>query len=172
LEPPRIAKTTAIAAPKPQFRAPHRELGRIWRGVLAVMVLGALAAGLAISRRSAQMEGRSPLTRVAVLPFAAHGGDRSGQLSGAIVTLLSSALDGVGELRTVDPSAVLAAAGERAGQTLDQGQARGIAMRLGAGRYISGDVVEGADGRVTISASAHDAASGRVQGAASHRRGQ
>jgi tetratricopeptide (TPR) repeat protein len=164
LDPPEVARTTAAAVIRSPVRSPRRNLIRLRRGLLGALLVGALAAVWAISRRSARASDALPLTRVAVMPFAAHGGDQSGQLSGAIVTLLSTALDGVGELHTVDPSAVLAAAGDHAGRTLDQARAREIAARLGAGRYIAGDVVEGSDGRVTLSASAHDVSSGRIQG--------
>ena len=164
LETPRLASTTTAAVIRPQVRSARRNLIPLKPGLLGALLVGALAAVWVISRPPARPSDALPLTTVAVLPFAAHGGDQSGQLSGAIVTLLSSALDGVGELRTVDPSAVLAAAGDRTGRTLDEARAMRIAARLGAGRYIAGDVVEGSDGRITISASAHDVSSGRIQG--------
>jgi serine/threonine protein kinase/tetratricopeptide (TPR) repeat protein len=164
LEAPDVARTTPSAVITSGVRSSPRNLIHLKRGLLGTLLLGVLLAVWAISRWSDRPSDGLPLTRVAVLPFASLGGDQSGQLSGAIVTLLSTALDGVGELRTVDPSAVLAAAGDHAGRALDQGRARGIAARLGAGRYIAGDLVVGSNGRVTLSASAHDASSGRIQG--------
>jgi tetratricopeptide (TPR) repeat protein len=92
--------------------------------------------------------------RVAVLPFAPHGGEDATRLSGAMVNLLGTVLDGAGGLRTVDVAAVLTAARDQA--SLSPDDARAIARRLGARRYVVGDVVEGAPGRYTVSASVHD----------------
>jgi serine/threonine protein kinase/tetratricopeptide (TPR) repeat protein len=139
-------------------RTRHR--GALLAGLLAVTLAGVWAA----TRSSTPREPTLSPSRVAVLPFRLSGGEESRRLGGAIVPLLSSALDGVGELHTVDPSAVLAATGEGTGEVLDQGRARGVAARLGAGLYISGSVVEGAPGRVTITATAFDVPSGRTQG--------
>jgi tetratricopeptide (TPR) repeat protein len=99
-----------------------------------------------------------------VLPFSYYGSPQSSYLSRALVTLLSSVLDGVGDLRTVDPSAVLALAGEEGSSALDRGRAATIASRLGAGRYITGNVVEGATGQFTMSASAYEVPSGLTDG--------
>ncbi len=113
--------------------------------------------------------GRTPpnaaLSRVAVFPFAAHGGEGARELSGALPALLSTVLDGAGDLHAVDPSAVLAATGQGAGAAPDPDRARGLAERLGAGRYIIGDVVEGAPGRFTISATVYPPRPGAAQGA-------
>jgi len=135
-------------------RAPLRPLA------LGLALAAALVAGWRALRTPEPAAVRASSNLVAVLPFASHGGPGSDQMSGAIVTLLSSALDGVGEIRTVDPSAVLAAAGA-GGRGLDERQARQIAERLGATRYIGGTIVEGGGG-VTITASAHDVRSGVI----------
>ena len=95
---------------------------------------------------------------VAVLPFAYHGGAEAKQLSGAMVNLLGTVLDGAGGLHTVDVAAVLTAAGDE--KSFDRSTAPAIAQRLGAGRYILGDVVEGAPGKFTVSASVYGADSG------------
>jgi hypothetical protein len=100
--------------------------------------------------------------RVAVLPVAHHGGEDGKQLSGALVNLLSTVLDGAGGLHTVDAGAVLTAASDK--ESFDRAGAEAIAGRLGARRYILGDVVEGAPGKFTISASVYDAASGSIDG--------
>jgi tetratricopeptide (TPR) repeat protein len=76
-----------------------------------------------------------------------------------MVDLLSRTLDGAGRLHTVDPRGVLGILIQHrkwrdkpsalAGGDLDE--ARAVAQRLGAGRYVIGDIVE-AGGRVRISA--------------------
>ncbi len=155
----RPSSGTAVAGSKRRAKRSWRLSARLTWGLLAAVAAVALAVVWAL-RRPAGAPEDSLVSRVAILPFAAQGGEQTNQLSGAIVTLLSSALDGVGELRTVAPSAVLGAAGEGAAQPLDQKQEQAIATRLGARRYVSGTVVEGADGRVTVSASAYDLRSG------------
>jgi tetratricopeptide (TPR) repeat protein len=162
LGPPRATSGAAMAGPKRRAK-PSRRLSTRFRThlmLLLVLVAGALAITWAIRRPSSAPGTPLSAARVVVLPFATHGGEQSGQLSGAIVTLLSSALDGVGELRMVAPSAVLAAVGAGTVRPLDQKQEHAIAARLGAARYVSGSVVEGADGHVTISASVNDLRSG------------
>ncbi len=157
---PRASSGTAVAGHKRRAKPSRRLSSRLRWLLLLAALAGVVAIGWAVWRPSGPPGNSLSASRVAILPFTPHGGEQSTQLSGAIVTLLSTALDGVGELRTVDPSAVLAAAGDGTGGPLDQKQEQAIANRLGAGRYVSGAVLESADGRVTISASAYDLRSG------------
>ncbi|HXQ27837.1 MAG TPA: protein kinase [Gemmatimonadales bacterium] len=90
---------------------------------------------------------------VAVLPFSVRGGSDASYLSDGLVSLLSTSLDGAGDLHTVDPRAVMTTlrpGGESV--ALDPAGAATVAERLGAGLYVLGDAVE-AGGRVQISAS-------------------
>ena len=87
---------------------------------------------------------------VAVLPFAVQGSDEVAYLGDGMVNLLSTKLDGAGDLRSVDSRALLGyIARERWGS--DPSEARRIAQRFGAGVYVIGDVVQ-AGGRLQISA--------------------
>ena len=79
-----------------------------------------------------------------------------------MVNLLGTVLDGAGSLHTVDVAAVLTAAAGK--ESFDHATAQTIARRLGARRYIVGDVVEGAPGKFSVSASVHDADSDSVGG--------
>jgi len=135
-------------------KAPPRSRTRMaWLVSAAVLVLVALGLGWR-ALRAPREPPPATRVRVAVLPFAPHGGEDARRLSGAMVNLLGTVLDGAGGLRTVDVAAVLTAAGDHPSQS--PADARAIARRLGAGRYIQGDVVEGAPGRFTVSASVHD----------------
>ena len=162
------------------------QAGSTWRGQparwlggrTAAMIIAAVAVVLiggwaALRLRSA---GPGSPTLVAVLPFSVRGGPDFAYLGDGMVNLLSTSLDGAGDLRAVDPHAVLSAAQRRGGGTgagggaLDPVGAATVAARLGAGLYVLGDVVE-AGGRVRIGASVYDRerggaalASGTVEG--------
>ncbi|MGH7515194.1 MAG: BTAD domain-containing putative transcriptional regulator [Gemmatimonadales bacterium] len=82
---------------------------------------------------------------IAVLPFAVHGDARFNYLGEGMVDLLATKLDGAGEIRTVDPRALLLALGR------DPDAAR----RLGAGRTLAGSIVE-AGGRLQATATLYD----------------
>jgi len=76
--------------------------------------------------------------RIAVLPFAIRGGPELGYLREGLVDLLSVKLDGAGDLRTVDPHALLGLLGP---DELDPAGGRAVAARFGAGQFILGSVV-------------------------------
>ncbi len=96
----------------------------------------------------------SPST-IAVLPFSVRGDARLAYLREGMVDLLATKLDGAGDIRTVDPRALLQAAardaGTAAGRDLTPDEAGMLARRFGAGRYLLGSVVEGG-GRLQASA--------------------
>ena len=106
----------------------------------AVLLLG-LAAVLASGRRaSARPDASRDL--IAVFPFTARGDPSLEYLEEGLSSLLSTGLDGAGELRSVDPHVVLSAVGEPA-ETADPERARRLAAELGAGFYVLGDVTGG-----------------------------
>jgi serine/threonine-protein kinase len=86
-------------------------------------------------------------TAVAVLPFAVRGGPDIRYLGTGMVDLLSTKLDGAGALRSVDPRAVLSAAGRESGTAgeIDPASGGRLAARFGAGLYVLGDVVAAGD---------------------------
>jgi tetratricopeptide (TPR) repeat protein len=84
-------------------------------------------------------------------------------LGEGIVELLSTKLDRVGDLRTVDPRALLSAAREREGE-LSPDAARDLAERFGAARYVLGSVIQLGDS-VRLSAALYDP-TGNVQATA------
>lgn len=82
---------------------------------------------------------------VAVCPFLVRGGASLGYLAEGMVDLLSTKLDGTGEIRTVDPRTLLKHAARlgNGGFTVESGAA--LARELGAGSFIIGTVIAGGD---------------------------
>ena len=95
---------------------------------------------------------------LAVYPFVVRGARDLQYLREGMIDLLSSALDGAGDLRTVDPRAVLAA-------PLPDLDASGggdtDAYAVGAGLLVSGTVIRAGD-RIRVSASLHRTGHGKV----------
>jgi serine/threonine protein kinase/tetratricopeptide (TPR) repeat protein len=91
-------------------------------------------------------------TTVAVFPFAVRGSPRLSYLGDGMVDLLSTRLDGAGELRSADPRAVLGIVEQHKARVLEPARARRIADQLGAGQFVLGSLLE-AGGRVQVTAS-------------------
>ena len=133
--------------------APART-GRRWMRIGTAVALG-VAAILAV-------RGLLPLDRapqatsstIAVFPFSVRGAAEIGYLGEGMVSLMSTKLDGAGELRSVDPRRIVSAAARERG-ALDPSRARALAERFGAGRYVVGDIVE-AGGQLQITAALFD----------------
>ena len=93
---------------------------------------------------------------VAVLPFTVQGGPDVQYLGDGIVGLLSTKLDGAGDLRAVDSQTIIRIV-DRDGYTAGEpGSAVNIASVFGAGLYVVGEIVEAA-GRMQVSAMLHRA---------------
>src|SRR2546430_3262786 len=132
-------------------RRPRGQGGPAWRGQptrwlggrTAAMIIAAVAVVLiggwaALRLRSA---GPGSPTLVAVLPFSVRGGPDFAYLGDGLGNLLSTSLDGAGDLRPVDPHAVLSAAQRRGGGTGAGGGVLGpVGARTGAGRPRAGRV--------------------------------
>jgi serine/threonine-protein kinase len=99
---------------------------------------------------------------VAVLPFAIDGNADLEYLREGFADLLSAKLDGAGELRSVDPNAVLVATSRDS--SFDSSSAALIARRFGAGLFVLGRVID-ANGRLHAKASLYDV-EGHVHGVA------
>ncbi|NIP82612.1 MAG: hypothetical protein GWM90_26695, partial [Gemmatimonadetes bacterium] len=131
-------------------------------GVLAFALWGIVAAGwLLFADGAAPTVGDiapapSP-DRIAVLPFSVHGPGELAYLADGIVHLLSTKLDGAGDLRTVDPRGLLSAVQRARDGAPDPESARALARRFGAGMFILGDIVE-AEGRVQLDAALYEVA--------------
>ena len=96
---------------------------------------------------------------VAVCPFVVRGARDLDYLSEGMIDLLSSALDGAGDLRTVDPRAVLAAPTDI--DASDGGDTDALAIAVGAGLLVSGTVIRAGE-QIRISATLHRTGHGRL----------
>jgi DNA-binding SARP family transcriptional activator len=84
---------------------------------------------------------------IAVLPFSVRGAARYAYLGEGMVDLLATKLDGAGEVRTVDPRALLRFIQADVPNVPTQTDPRAVAQHFGAGRYLMGSIVE-AGGRL------------------------
>ncbi len=157
-------------APEPPVEAPRplTTTRRPWRvllalGLLALAAVGAMIWALRPAPPVAHPTTVSPTT-VAVLPFTYRGSQEFAYLGEGMMDLLSANLNGAGQIRTVDPDAVLALFRQAGRARLEPEQARDLAARLGAGSYVLGNVVE-TGGHLRISALLHsgDSKEGRGQ---------
>jgi serine/threonine-protein kinase len=145
------------------------------RAVLATVAIAAVTlVGVAIALpRVARLRGGGPpiaaaaVPGVAVLPFHTVGADPALWHEG-IVDMLSYDLDGIGQLRKIDPVTVLTGwrrMGGSASNALSADDAREIGRRLGSRYVVTGRAVQiGAD--VQLIAEVHDVESGEMRGAA------
>jgi TolB-like protein len=97
--------------------------------------------------RSVQAEGQM----LAVLPFTVRGNPELAYLGEGMVDLLSTKLDGAGDLRTTDPHALLGAVRRLSAKPGDLATGGEAARSLGASFFVAGDLLE-AGGRVHVSA--------------------
>jgi tetratricopeptide (TPR) repeat protein len=151
-----MAVETRVAAPKTTAAGSRRGL------IAAVVAAVVLLAGLAVwqLRRPSpdpvtprDTESVQPTGEiVTVLPFTFRGSSEFDYLSEGIVDLLSTKLDGAGELRTSDPHAVLSLVDREGVRASDPAAARRIAGEFGATYYVTGEILE-AGGQLHVSAS-------------------
>ncbi|NIN70631.1 MAG: tetratricopeptide repeat protein [Gemmatimonadetes bacterium] len=157
ITPEGVRRTTpAAASPAVMVRSAVR--ARRLAAAAAVVVLVIVAAWWIWGRRPSPASQLSP-NRIAVFPFAVRGGEDLLYLHEGMVHLLSSALDGAGELRTVDPHALLSGLSLDEGDAPDPGTAAAVAARYGAGLYVLGSVVGSAE-RIEVTASLYGAPRG------------
>lgn len=143
-EPPRRRRAFPALPATPAVRAILAAAIVVVAGLVAFLTLGSGTRGTPPS------DGM-----VAVLPFSVRGAPEYEYLSEGLVDLLSASFDGAGELRSVNPHAVLGAMrGERAG-VLDLASGGTLARRLGAGLFVLGSVVE-AGGGLRVQAGLYD----------------
>ncbi len=146
--------------PKPVAAAPlPPRLGRLAAPAAVLLVL--FAAGLAALWNSRRVAARDAVSsdRVAVFPFTVRGGRGLEYLEDGLSSLLSTGLNGAGNLRSVDPHAVLSAVGREDADAADPVLARQLAAELGAGFYVIGDVTGSGD-QIRIAATLYDAGRG------------
>ncbi len=97
------------------------------------------------------LESAGSPTTIAVLPFVVRGSSRFDYLCEGLVDLLATKLDGAGQLRTVDPRALLLfLPRDDTGRPLAP-NGRAVAEHFGAGLYLVGSMIE-AGGQLQVSA--------------------
>jgi len=97
---------------------------------------------------------------IAVLPFSVRGPEDVAYLREGMVDLLSAKLDGAGELRTVDPHALLRRLhGDEAPIAPEKG--RDLAISFGAGAFLLGSIVVAGD-RMQLTATLYELHNDRV----------
>ena len=141
---------TPAAEPTPPRR---RLLGlRLALPVAAAVALALLAWPFAQRPEPARLTTEGE-TAIAVLPFAVRGDSGMQYLGEGLATLLSTNLDGAGELRSVEPRTLLEAVGRE--PELSPGRARSVAARFGASLFVLGDATRVGD-RVRLTAQLYD----------------
>lgn len=139
------ASVPAVAPPATAGRAAAARVGLRRRPAALALVaalLLAVAGILAFGTRPVPVE---PGT-VAVLPFEYRGSEELRYLGEGFADLLGLQLDGAGEMRSVDPRALLAFVAQNGRPRLDPEGGRALAARFGAGQYVLGSVVESGGG--------------------------
>ena len=126
-------------------------------GVAAFALLGAGTAATSVLRIVGLTEGNADqldADRVAVLPFEVRGSPEFAYLGEGLMDLVSAKLDGAGNLKAADPRAVIGLSASHGGDPSAPPDARAIASELGAGRYVTGDLLE-VGGRIRLTAFLH-----------------
>lgn len=155
-----VPRSEPVAAPAPSpspatppLAASPSPLPERRRMVLFAAIGVALlaVATLVILRWPGRQRAKPSVMTLAVFPFTLRGGAPLGYLHDGMVHLLSAKFDGASGIRAIDPRSVLAAmASEGSGEMTSADASAEIARRLGAGYYITGDVIEVA-GRLQLS---------------------
>jgi TolB-like protein len=158
-----VGRAAAVGGDKPgaspKAVAPRRLRGRLVAVTAAVLFLAGFGAWWARPRLLGSV--RPGTDVIAILPFTASG--PSVELLGeGLVDLLSTNLDEVGAIRTINPRAVLYRWRQAAaGGSLDQEGALRVGRAVGAGSVLLGSVVEAA-GTVRLSAQLLDVDGARL----------
>jgi tetratricopeptide (TPR) repeat protein len=155
----------ALATAAPTHRRLLNWRNAISGGVLAFALLGVVSAGyvglraLGLGQADETLDARA----VAVLPFRVTGDTTLVWLREGVVDLLGAKLAGADGSRSVDSRATLIQwrrVADGSGD-LTQEDARLVARRLGAGRFILGDVVD-TGGTISLAVRLVDTSTGRV----------
>ena len=93
---------------------------------------------------------------VAILPFSVRGSPALTYLGEGMVDLMSTKLEGAGDLRTIDPRALLAFINHEGKSDPEAERGKLAAVRFGAGYYLLGSVLE-AGGRLQMTGTLYQA---------------
>lgn len=128
----------ALGNPSGTARRRKRYMKRGYLSAASIAFLGvALITWFALRSDSAS---KIEINRIAVMPFSVTGAQQIEGLGSGMLELLNTALDGAGDLSTVDQHAVLAILKKEKTDSADPSSARRSASSLGAGTFIVGTV--------------------------------
>ena len=153
------AAEQGVPIPDTMPRAPWVKRNLILTLAAVALLVGSIAVlrPVYLGRSGASMQDfddGDPTLRIAVLPFDYSGGEEYAYLGGSMASMLSTMLDGVGDLRTAHPRAVAAVVSQLESTGFEGDRVREIAERMGARHYVTGEVVE-LEGRLRIDARLH-----------------
>ena len=131
-----VARAAGASAMKHTRRSIHRT--RAAAAVLVFFVLASVAFTF-VRPRAGRSSTTSP-NRVAVFPIRVHAGTDLQFMSEGVMDLVGQALHGVGDLRRVDPNALMPRLSQNA-DAVGADEAKAIATAMGAGRWILGSVM-------------------------------
>jgi DNA-binding SARP family transcriptional activator len=116
---------------------------RVWKiAVLVLILIDVVAVVTWMWKRQGPPRQAATPGLVAVFPFTVEGSSGIQYLGPGLVDLLSTNLEGAGELRSVDPEALLGRLARRASPVRTPEEAEDVAARFAAGLYLLGNVVE------------------------------
>ena len=147
-------ETTAVPREDSRKPWPMIALLALVVGIVAYLGLQQLGDNQAPAPSTATVEPEASV--IAVLPFTVRGSPDYEYLSEGLVDLLSTKLDGAGELRSVDSHALLSYAAQEFEESVGPGEAAQVAGHFGASLYLLGEVLEAGD-QLHISASLYSA---------------
>ena len=127
-----------VASPAASRSFSRRSLLIVAAAVVAIVGVGGYALTRTGQRAGADEAAHN---RFAVLPFSVRGSPQLAYLGEGIVDLLSRNLDGVDDLKAVDPGTVLSALTKSGVTTAGGVEGREVVRGIGAGTYITGSVV-------------------------------
>lgn len=140
-------------------QTPRRARLAIAVGITGAVILGAIALSLQDPPPPAAKAAST--TTVAVFPFTVHGPDEA--LRDGMVDLLSTNLNGAGDIRSINSHAILSSLMEEPTPIAPERASR-IARRFGASHYVLGDVTR-AGTQLQINATLYDATGAVTQAA-------
>lgn len=138
------------------FAPPKRTVPWVWKAaVIGLALMDVMALGtLWWTRRHPSHQPVEP-DLIAVFPFRVEGDSDVQYLGTGMVDLLTSNLEGAGEIRAVDPQVLFERIGKRHATPRAPSEARETAAQLGAGRSVLGNVLE-SGGRLHVRAAVYD----------------
>lgn len=129
-------------------------------GGVAFALWGIVSIGLLLVPRTADSTaGLTPGTTLAVLPFTFQGSPDFEYLGEALVDLLSTKLDGAGDLRAVDPRAILSLPRDEASAAIGPQDGARMAEEFDADLFVLGSIVRVGD-RLTVNTALYDPSAG------------